>query len=721
MNLPFPQALAALFEPAPFGVFVIDAEGIIVYVNPCQCENSRLAPEDFMGKHYRTTFYTTLESQGLLPLYDRLQQEGTPFAVTLPRYQRHSDGALLAFSMRGYKHEGYTLLFTSIEKTLEVQQARYEQLFENANDGIFILDRQARFVTVNQRFAELAGMPREEIIGKTTELFLPGGFAQSLERLERILHKGKLGPYELEVTTPLGNKVLSFNAFALYEGNTPVGVMNIARDITDLKRVAEEMIRLSSTLRTSTDSIVLTDLEGKVTEVNDVTLKMYGADDKGDLLGKSAFDLIAPEDREKAFAGMEEVLDKGDIKGREYHVSSKNGSKIPVEMSVALIKDAEGRATGFVAISRDITDRKRAEAALRESEVRYRNLFENANDAIVSASLDGTITAVNRGLEVMLGWSRGELIGLHYRKITTPASAALGEERTRRALAGERLSPIIEAEMVRKDGSVVPVEGRTRFIRDKEGKPIGFQGIYRDISAKKALEWQRTEFLAMLTHDIRNPLGVILGYAEMLLDQAREREAHKEVDLLARLKSSALTVHSLVANYLDFSKIEAGHLTLTKEPLAVNSVLGQVGQQYEAEAQRRCLTLEVRLQDVLPWVKGDPLALERVFANLLSNALKFTPAGGRVRVSSAQQNGEVVVTVADTGPGIAAEDLPFLFEKYHRAAATQQHEGVGLGLFIAKALVAAHGGRIEVESTPGSGTSFAVFLPIALAEKTEAA
>jgi PAS domain S-box-containing protein len=132
--------------------------------------------------------------------------------------------------------------------------------------------------------------------------------------------------------------------------------------------------------------------------------------------------------------------------------------------------------------------RQQAEAALRESEERYRELFENANDAIVTFTLDGIVTSVNRGLEAMLGWSREELIGQHYRKFVTPASVALGEERTRRFLAGERPPSIFEGEQVRKDGRVVPVEVRTRPIRDREGKLVGIQGIYRDLTARKQAE-----------------------------------------------------------------------------------------------------------------------------------------------------------------------------------------------------------------------------------------
>src|SRR5262245_59286711 len=199
----------------------------------------------------------------------------------------------------------------------------------------------------------------------------------------------------------------------------------------------------------------------------------------------------------------------------------------------------------------------------------------------------------------------------------------------------------------------------------------------------------------------------------MLREKAREQDAHWEADVLSRIESSALTVHSLVTNYLDLSKIEAGQLTLTKQAVVINDVLSRVGRQYESESRRQRLTLELHLQQGLPPITGDPGALERVFANLLHNGLKFTPQQGRVTVTSARQNGEVVAAIRDTGSGMAAAEIPTLFEKYRQAEHPKRSQGTGLGLFIVKMLVEAHGGRIEVESTPGVGSCFSVFLPVA--------
>ena len=349
---------------------------------------------------------------------------------------------------------------------------------------------------------------------------------------------------------------------------------------------------------------------------------------------------------------------------------------------------------------------------LRESEEYYRNLFEEAYDGIATLSLDGRITNVNKASARMLGWSRVELVGKPVTQFLTPTSTTLIEDRSKKAQQGESVAPTFELELVRKDGDVVPVECQLRYIRDKAGQPTGLHGTYRDLSAKKERERQRTEFIAMLSHDIKNPLGVILGYTDLLLEEMGEQGKAEEKGVLERIRINALTVHSLVVNYLNFSKIEAGHLTLTKESLLLNDVVQLVGQRYATEARRRHIALTFALQSDLPQILGDPLALERVITNLLHNALKFTPESGCVTLRTRADNGAIVVAVEDTGPGIAAAALSDLFQKFRRATANGYHEGMGLGLFISKELVEAHGGHIDVKSTLGQGSCFSVRLPL---------
>ena len=229
---------------------------------------------------------------------------------------------------------------------------------------------------------------------------------------------------------------------------------------------------------------------------------------------------------------------------------------------------------------------------------------------------------------------------------------------------------------------------------------------------EKNLNQQRAEFLAMLTHDIKNPLSVILGYTEMLNELVKAGDLTKAADISAIMKSNVLSVHSLVSNYLYLSTREAGHLHVVRKPMAINDILQQVAQHYAAEAQRRNHRLQLELAENLPSLEGNPEALERVFANLLDNAMKFMAAPGIVTLGSKFCGGEVVITVADTGPGISREELPLMFEKYQRASKDQFRKGSGLGLFIAQELIKEHGGRIEVTSILGEGTCFTICLPV---------
>jgi signal transduction histidine kinase len=234
-------------------------------------------------------------------------------------------------------------------------------------------------------------------------------------------------------------------------------------------------------------------------------------------------------------------------------------------------------------------------------------------------------------------------------------------------------------------------------------------GIFRDVSEKHALEQLRADFLSMITHDIKVPLTVILGYTEMLTDP-EPPPGEIPPDILARIRESGETIHGLVANFLDLSRIEAGRMTLDVRPFDVCEMLSHAVEQYDSTARRKGITLRLEMDPVRPLV-ADESQLKRVVANLLANAIKYTASGGGVTVSATAMNGRVVIGFRDTGRGIPPEELPHLFEKYRRVREAKRTEGTGLGLFIARTIVAAHGGEIHVESTPGVGSTFTVLLP----------
>jgi hypothetical protein len=226
----------------------------------------------------------------------------------------------------------------------------------------------------------------------------------------------------------------------------------------------------------------------------------------------------------------------------------------------------------------------------------------------------------------------------------------------------------------------------------------------------EALEQQRRDFLAMLTHDIRNPLHLVLGYADLLAEELKPAGMKQAENLLDQLRANILTIAELTTNYSMALAIEGGRFPIVRTPLQPNELLKQVNEKYAAEALNRGLSLETQMSQELPLIEGDGSALERAVANLVYNALRFTPTGGRVTLTSALRDGAVVLSVSDTGRGVPPEEIPLLFEKYWQHGSDTEKKGSGLGLFIVKSLVEAHGGRVEVESTPGQGTCFRVIL-----------
>jgi PAS domain S-box-containing protein len=284
----------------------------------------------------------------------------------------------------------------------------------------------------------------------------------------------------------------------------------LRQEISERQQAEAELIRLSTAVKMSTDSIVICDLEGKIIDVNEATLKMYGTTEKSDLLGKSAFEIIVPDDRAKAVAGREETLEQGFLRNREYQIILKDGSTIPVEMSVALMKDTDGNVVGFVGISRDITERQRAEAAVRESEELYRTLVDTSPDAITLTDLKSNILMVNRRALALHGCeSTEEMLGRNAFAFIAPEDHQRAMENAQQTLALGSVRNI-EYTVLKKDGLPVPVELSASVIKDAEGKPKAFLDVVRDITerrrAAEALRRSEEHFRLL----IENALDIII-------------------------------------------------------------------------------------------------------------------------------------------------------------------------------------------------------------------
>jgi PAS domain S-box-containing protein len=363
-----------------------------------------------------------------------------------------------------------------------------------------------------------------------------------------------------------------------------------------------------------------------------------------------------------------------------------------------------------------------AHERLKVAEERLRLLSENIRDyAIVMLGVDGTMEGWNSGAVAIHGWSEDEVLGRHVSLLFPDAegprvSRLLGE-------AAVTHSAHDSGWQVRKDGRAFWADTVATALYGEPGLR-GFAMITRDLTERRRVEDERErmlaearaanlakeQFLATLSHELRTPLNAIIGWVHLLrsgsLDEQKAAHALQVVDRNARHQAR------MVADILDLSRIMVSRARLDTAPTSVTSAVSAALDTARPAASAKRLTLEVDLAEVA-LVMGDGPRLEQVVSNVLDNAIKFTPAGGRVTVTTRHQDGQVRVVVADEGPGIPAEFLPRVFSPFEQvdSSATRQHGGMGLGLSLARLLVERHGGSIELDSAPGRGTTVTIVLP----------
>ena len=363
---------------------------------------------------------------------------------------------------------------------------------------------------------------------------------------------------------------------------------------------------------------------------------------------------------------------------------------------------------------REIAARVEAEAALRESEMRYRELYENAPNAYFSVSNDGRIYSVNRQAEKLTGYTAAELIGRAVTDIHVDSSGAVSAQSTfDEFLVGTEIRER-EMQLRRADGSTVWIDLTVTPISDATGAVIASRSVAVDISERRALQEMRQAFVDMIVHDLRHPLGVIAGSADMLESEI-EAENDSAREFLAFIQTSARQALSLIQNILNVHRLEQKQMPVAIQSVAADAVIQDVLQEFSVHLAQQHIELVLQLSDNLPRIQGDPDLLKRVLQNLLDNAIKVTADGGTIEIA-AQPHTEkgddgVRVAVIDHGPGISAEGQARLFQLFSRGSISGG--GYGVGLAFCKVAMEAMEGRIWLESVLGQGTTFLLFLPVA--------
>ena len=612
------------------------------------------------------------------------------------------------------------------ERAAERRRAEWAAIVESTEDAIIGEDLEFKIQSWNAGAEKVYGYAAAEVIGRSISLLAPPDRADEIPGfLDRLRHGERLQNVHTVRVRKDGSRVhvaLTISPIRDAEGNI-VGISTVARDITAYKRHEEARNLLVAIVESSDDAIIGTSVDGIIRSWNAGAERTYGYS-AAEVVGRPA-GFLAPPDRPDEIPRLLERVARGErVERFETIRMRKDGSRIDISLTVSPLRDAAGTVIGVSAIARDISARKRHEKALRESEERYRGLFNGIPVGLYRAAIEGEILEANPAFLRILGFA--DLESLRAQGAQGLYVDPEARQRWIDALEREGVVSGFESQLRRVDGSVIWVAASARIVRDPSGGASYLEGAIEDITERKEAQeamlrareadranQAKSEFLSRMSHELRTPLNAILGFGQLLEIDSLSPKQHEYVDDILKGGRHLL---ELINEVLDITRIEAGRLTMSGEPVSVREIVQESLALIAPLSARENITVEDGT-DGIPeqFVLADRQRLKQVLLNLLSNAVKYNRRGGLVAVScESMPAGRLRIKVSDTGPGIPAEKLGHLFLPFERLGAENTAiEGTGLGLALSKRLIGLMGGVLGVESVVGRGTTFWVDLVLA--------
>jgi PAS domain S-box-containing protein len=654
------------------------------------------------------------------------------------------------------------------------QRTQLAAIIDSANDGIVSRDLDGVVTSWNRAAESIFGFTAEDAIGRSLiDLVIPDERKEEDARLMARVRDGlPIAHFETVRRHKDGRRInVSVTISPVWDpSGRVIGASKTVRDISARKEAEAKILELNATLeRQVADrtqeigrmsalqttilnsagyAIIAMDVEERITLFNPAAEALLGYR-ASEVIGRAPELLHLPEEVEARQAEFDRMLGRPAEPGsdpvipdpskegpREWTYVRKDGSRLPVLLKVTLMRDPYGEFLGSIAISVDLTERKRAEEELRQaqetlraSEIRFRGAFETVAQGMALVSLDGHFLQVNESLCQMLGYDEAELLAIDFQRITHPDDLAADLDQVAALLENRADSYQLEKRYIHKEGRIIWILLSVSIVRTAAGEPVEFVAQILDITEKheaeavliearrqaEAADRAKSEFLANISHEIRTPMNAILGLSHIVNQTDLSSEQR---DYVTKIETAGRSLLGILNDILDYSKIEANRLDLETIDFDLGGVIEDLSVIMSVNGRDKGLELAITLGRTIPrLLRGDPSRLQQVLINLTGNALKFTKQGSvAVRAELVEhRDGRVLVkfSVEDSGIGMAPETLSLLFQPFSQADATttRRFGGTGLGLAISKRLVELMGGEIGVESDLGRGSIFWFTIP----------
>jgi len=629
----------------------------------------------------------------------------------------------------------------------EIRESRdyAEAIIETVREPLIVLDENLRVRTANRCFYENFQATPEETENRL--LFELGNRQWDIPKLRTLLEEilpqsSQLQDFEVEQEfARIGTRTMLLNARRLAQESRRAPLILLAiEDITERRQAGRELttseIRYRRLFEAANDGILILDPASRqIIDANPFMTELLGYP-REEFLGKELWQIGLLKDEEASRAAFQELKEKGVIRYEDLPLETTTGERREVEF-VSNIYQEDGHEVVQCNI-RDITERKQLEDALRESEERYCTLFGSVPIAVFVCDRNAVIQHYNRRAVEL--WGREPTCGVEKHcgsaKLYLPDGALLPHAESpmvgvlRTGIPANNVEVFIE----RPDGSRIAVIVNFAALKNARGEITGAVTSFMDITERKRAEEERNqlliseqsaraeadeanrmkdEFLATVSHELRTPLTAIMGWANMLQGGALdEKTAARAIETIAR---NARAQNQIIDDLLDVSRIISGKLRFEAGAVEMVPVIEAALDVVRPAAEAKGIELRTTLNPTAGLVSGDAGRLQQIVWNLLANAIKYTPKGGRVEARLEREDTHVAIVVHDTGEGLSPEILPYIFDRFRQSdgATTRRHGGLGLGLAIVRHLVEAHGGTVRAASHgEGHGATFTVTLPL---------